>query len=158
MADNDFNKMIVKQCSNFFLGLSHFCLDYLEKIEQEGNGYDNANNGGRKSQKNNRQTKQGQSPNNESATNQGNRRGPAKKKRIIDPNMPKKPSTSFFLFRASISQKIKQEHQKATATDIAQLVSKEWRELPASKLKYWKDQYDENAKIYRIKVEEYKKN
>ena len=136
-------KVVIKQCSNFFLGLSEYCDDYLTELEKQNGSMPNkklkTSSGGITTQNNKQSSKKTK-----------------KAKEKVDPNMPKRPATAFFQFCASRKDKIKQQYPNFSATEITQLISKEWRELPQDKIVYYQDKYKEMYKDYKKKYDEYK--
>ena len=119
--DSEFMKVVIKQCSNLFQGLSEYCDDYQLELEK--------NNGNMPNKK--FKTNRGQINN---ATKKQASKRTKKVKEKVDPNMPKRPATAFFQFCASRKDKIKQQYPNFSATEITQLISKEWRELPQEKV------------------------
>ena len=138
--------VVIKQCSNFFLGLSEYCNDYLNDLEAGNDGQMNHSTG-----KKLKTSAQGEFI----ATQGGKGKREKKAKAVIDPDMPRKPITPFFQFCAHRRDKIKAQYPKFSATEITQLISKEWKELPKEKIQAYQDKYKDMYREYKIKIEEY---
>ena len=78
-----------------------------------------------------------------------------KSKADVDPNMPKKPNTPFFQFCAHRRDAIKAQYPKFSATEITQLISKEWKELPRERIQEYQDKYKDMYREYKVKIEDY---
>ena len=71
-----------------------------------------------------------------------------------DPNAPKRPQSSYFLFMNERRPILKEEHKDKSMTDISKLISAEWKAL-TDKTKY----ENKAAKLkaqYKIDLDEYK--
>jgi len=80
-----------------------------------------------------------------------------------DPNMPKRPLSSYFLFSNERRAVLQQKMPDKKLTELSKLISVEWKELSdeqkekyASKAKKAKDKYDKNLAAYK-KTEDYAK-
>ena len=144
MTDNEFQKVVIKQCSNFFLGLSEYCLEYLDQMNK-GGGLNIAKKRNTKGGSSSANTQSGKAPNRRSKKN----------KDLVDPNCPRKPPTSFFQFCASRKEKVKEQYPNFSATEIAQQLSKEWRELPEERSTYFKNKYKDMYADYKLRFADY---
>ena len=73
-----------------------------------------------------------------------------KPKKPVDPNCPKKPPSSYFLFTSEARPKLREEHPDTKITEIAKMLGKMWKELDEDK----KAVYDANAKTQKKEYEE----
>jgi len=72
-----------------------------------------------------------------------------KRKKVKDPNAPKKPLTAYFAWMSENRERIKSENEGASIGEVAKIAGEEWRELDAgSKSKY--------EKVYKAAMEKYK--
>ncbi|VEU21740.1 DEKNAAC102541 [Brettanomyces naardenensis] len=83
-----------------------------------------------------------------------------KKKKIRDPNAPKKPLTSFFLYSNFMRDVIIKERMRGGAEplsqpQIAQETSRRWKMLPEHEKVGWKDLYEDQKKAYDIELKKY---
>ncbi|KAG2181963.1 hypothetical protein INT43_006888 [Umbelopsis isabellina] len=81
-----------------------------------------------------------------------------KKKRSKDPNAPKRPMGSFFLFANDRREKLRKEHPDLDTKEIARKLGEEWKVLSDSKKKNWtqkadalKDRYNKDVEAYKTK-------
>ncbi|KAM3585806.1 hypothetical protein VKS41_002350 [Umbelopsis sp. WA50703] len=81
-----------------------------------------------------------------------------KKKRNKDPNAPKRPMGSFFLFANDRREKLRKEHPDLDTKEIARKLGEEWKDLSDSKKKNWtqkadalKDRYNKDVEAYKAK-------
>lgn len=133
--------VVIKQCSSFFMGLSEYCNDYLRDLEGE-----------------NPSTPPNPSKTLKTGTGQypGGKAGKKKAKKNkadIDPDQPRKPSTPFFQFCAHRRDAIKAQYPKFSATEITQLISKEWKELPRERIQYYQDTYKTMYADYKVRFQ-----
>jgi hypothetical protein len=141
--DKEFMTVVIKQCSSFFLGLSEYCNDYLRDLEGE-NPSDTPNKN--KTLK----TGTGQYPGGKAP-----KKKTKKNKADIDPDQPRKPSTPFFQFCAHRRDAIKAQYPKFSVTEITQLISKEWKELPRERIQYYQDTYKTMYADYKVRFQAY---
>jgi len=73
-----------------------------------------------------------------------------------DPDAPKKPATSYFLFSNAIRGKVKEEHPDLDQQQLASLMGAKWKALTAEERKVWEDKaalakekYAEEDKAYK---------
>ena len=140
--DKEFMTVVIKQCSAFFLGLSEYCNDYLQDLDGQTAGTGK----GSKSLK----TGNGQYPG-----GKGKGKKTKKNKADIDPDQPRKPSTPFFQFCAHRRDAIKAQYPKFSATEITQLISKEWKELPKERIQFYQDSYKQMYADYKVRFQAY---
>ncbi|ODQ80088.1 hypothetical protein BABINDRAFT_161080 [Babjeviella inositovora NRRL Y-12698] len=77
-----------------------------------------------------------------------------------DPNAPKKPLTTFFVFSAEVRQKIQDERKKNgeplyTSVELAQEVAKRWNELTDGEKEKYKNKYTTDMDLWRKEKELY---
>lgn len=82
-----------------------------------------------------------------------------KKKKKRDPNAPKKPLTSFFLYSTYMRDVIIKEKEKAgeqlSQPDIAKETSLRWKALSDEKKAEWKDLYEKEKVVYDVEIKKY---
>jgi hypothetical protein len=73
-----------------------------------------------------------------------------------DPDAPKKPATSYFLFSNAIRGKVKEEHPEMDQQQLASLMGSKWKALTIDERKVWEDKaalakekYAEEDKAYK---------
>ena len=79
-----------------------------------------------------------------------------RKRTVVDPDRPKQPQSSFFLFRASKIEEIKAEHPGTKITELAKLLGTMWAALPEKKKAVFKEQYEANKVVYQEKLTAYR--
>lgn len=82
------------------------------------------------------------------------------KKRKVDPNAPRKPVTSFFLFGADERQKIREEREESgqpplNNNDMTTELAARWGALGQKGQDPWKAKYQENLEKYRADKMDY---
>ncbi|GLJ37818.1 hypothetical protein SUGI_0769010 [Cryptomeria japonica] len=80
------------------------------------------------------------------------------KEKKADPNKPKKPLTSFFLFSKETRKKLANERSGISNDDIISLISIKWKDLGDAEKQMWEDQAARAMVQYKKEMEEYKKN
>jgi len=71
------------------------------------------------------------------------------------PALPKRPISAFFMFKADVYQKIKEENPEAKLTELAKIISMRWNELDKTEREKYK-QRDECAQaIYAREISIY---
>eukprot|EP01084_Bolivina_argentea_P064417 117495_1 len=73
-----------------------------------------------------------------------------------DPNRPKKPLSSFFLFSKQIRDEIKLQFGDKQMKLVAKEIGKKWKLLTEEQQKPYKDEANKLYKQYKIKLNEYK--
>jgi structure-specific recognition protein 1 len=83
-----------------------------------------------------------------------------KKRKQKDPNAPKRPSGSFFLFVNDRRPKLKKEHPELDGKEVLKRVSEEWNSLAEKDKKPWenkaideKERYQKALKAYQTTQE-----
>jgi hypothetical protein len=79
----------------------------------------------------------------------------AKKKRVVDPNAPKKPCTAYIYFSNSVREDIKLQNPEFTFTDIAKEMGKRFKQLDPEGKKYWQDIAMREKERYDRELEAY---
>lgn len=72
-----------------------------------------------------------------------------------DPNLPKKPLTSYMMFVQDERPKVRQEHPEATFGELSKLVGQRWKALSAKEKKTWQDKREEAVHVYETAVVAY---
>ena len=81
-----------------------------------------------------------------------------KKKRtaaIKDPNAPKKPLTSYFIFSMQMRDTVKKQMPNATSNEIASALGQIWRDMSPEEKKDFVQQHQENVKVYEAQMKDY---
>jgi hypothetical protein len=79
----------------------------------------------------------------------------AKKKRVVDPNAPKKPCTAYIYFSNSVREDIKLQNPEFTFTDIAKEMGRRFKQLDPEGKKYWQDIAMREKERYDRELEAY---
>ncbi|KAH9309548.1 hypothetical protein KI387_037459 [Taxus chinensis] len=79
------------------------------------------------------------------------------KQKNTDPNRPKKPLTSFFLFSKEIRKKLADERPRISNPDIISLISVKWKDLGVAEKQIWEDMAASAMVQYKKEMDEYKK-
>ncbi|KAF9268329.1 HMG-box [Marasmius fiardii PR-910] len=72
--------------------------------------------------------------------------GGSKRKRVKDPNAPKRPASSYIIFQNDVRQAIKQKNPNHTPAELRTLISQEWAKLKDEDKEYYKKEA-EAAKV-----------
>ena len=80
-----------------------------------------------------------------------------KKRKKKDPNAPKKPMTSYFLFQNELRRKHKEEGSSIRGKEFSKLASAKWKTLDQAEKKRYKDQYDILMVEFSKKKSDYEK-
>ena len=78
-----------------------------------------------------------------------------KKEKNSDADRPKKPLTPFFIFFMKRRDEIKTEYPNFNATDITELLGKEWRNLPEKDKTFYQDEFTKKYEQYKQELKEY---
>ncbi|GAW08225.1 non-histone chromosomal protein 6 [Lentinula edodes] len=79
-----------------------------------------------------------------------------KRKRVKkDPNAPKRPASSFFLFQNQIRQKVKEQHPDLPTAELRKLMSEQWSTLPEDQKNHYKQLAEELKVVYSEEKEKY---
>jgi len=84
-------------------------------------------------------------------------RGIAKDKPPKDNNAPKRPQSSYFFFLNKRRPELKAQYNDKKITDIAKMVSAEWKKISESDKKFYDEQAKKAKDEYTILITEYKK-
>ncbi|KAL6174816.1 hypothetical protein ACLB2K_051461 [Fragaria x ananassa] len=79
-------------------------------------------------------------------------------KKIVDPNKPKRPASSYILFSKEARKNLMEERPGISNSTITALISVKWKELSEEDRKVWNDQADEAMEAYKKELEEYNKS
>jgi len=66
-----------------------------------------------------------------------------------DPNAPKRPLSTFFLFSGDERPKIKKDNPSLSVADIAKLIGERWRSIGEDKKRH----YEERARVEKDRYE-----
>ncbi|XP_050230047.1 high mobility group B protein 13-like [Mercurialis annua] len=80
-----------------------------------------------------------------------------KKQQNVDPNRPKKPASSFFLFSKEARKTLMEERPGMNNSHIVALISVKWRELGDEEREMWNAKAAEAMEGYKKEMEEYNK-
>ncbi|GMQ01219.1 hypothetical protein CsSME_00047927 [Camellia sinensis var. sinensis] len=81
-----------------------------------------------------------------------------KKKKILDPNKPKKPASSFLLFSKEARKNLLEERLGINNSTLNALISVKWKELSEVDKQTWNEKAAEAKKAYKKELEEYNKS
>ena len=78
-----------------------------------------------------------------------------KKKAMKDPNAPKRNMSSYFLYSNATRDDVKVAKPEAKFGEIAQIISKHFKALPAEERAYWDEKAVEDKERYQKQKGEY---
>lgn len=81
-----------------------------------------------------------------------------KRKAPVDPDLPKKPITSYMLFYQAKKSKLLEKHPELSVIEISQKLGKRWRNLSDEKKQKYSDQWHNDMEDYNHKMMKYLKN
>ncbi|KAI7992088.1 High mobility group B protein 13 [Camellia lanceoleosa] len=81
-----------------------------------------------------------------------------KKKKILDPNKPKKPASSFLLFSKEARKNLLEERPGINNSTLNALISVKWKELSEEDKQTWNEKAAEAKEAYKKELEEYNKS
>ncbi|KAF6172998.1 hypothetical protein GIB67_006374 [Kingdonia uniflora] len=79
-----------------------------------------------------------------------------KEEKNTDPNKPKKPASSFILFRKETRMNLQQEVPGINNSRVNAIISVKWKELDDAERKLWTNKATEAMVVYKKELEEYK--
>jgi len=79
-----------------------------------------------------------------------------KRKKVKDPNAPKKPLTAYFAWMSENRERIKNENDGASIGEVAKIAGEEWRELDASSKSKYEKAYKAAMEKYKVEMANYK--
>jgi hypothetical protein len=74
-----------------------------------------------------------------------------------DPNAPKRPLSTFFLFSQDERPKIKKDNPSLSVADIAKVIGERWRSIGDDKKRGYEERARQEKERYDKEVAEYKK-
>jgi len=80
-----------------------------------------------------------------------------KRKKIKDPNAPKRPSTPYFMFMNDNRQRIKEMNPDCAVSDIGKIAGKMWADLDDDKKMEYTNDYQTKMEEWRQRMDAYKK-
>ncbi|CAC5424320.1 SSRP1 [Mytilus coruscus] len=89
---------------------------------------------------------------------EGSTRKKKKQKKDVDPNRPKRPRTSYFMWLSTNRNDIKEKNPDASLTDISKKGGELWRSMDASERGEWEQKFLKAKEEYNVALEEYLKN
>ncbi|WCJ26474.1 HMG (high mobility group) box protein [Euphorbia peplus] len=81
-----------------------------------------------------------------------------KKQQHADPNKPKKPASSFLVFRKEVRKTLMQERPEINNSTLNALISLKWKELSEEDRQSWNATAAEAMEVYKKELEEYNKS
>lgn len=81
-----------------------------------------------------------------------------KEEKNVDPNKPRKPASSYFLFSKEARKNVLQERPGINNSTLNALVSLKWKELNEQERQIWNEKAAEAKEVYKKELEEYNKN
>ncbi|XP_021846691.1 high mobility group B protein 13 [Spinacia oleracea] len=81
----------------------------------------------------------------------------SKEEKVTDPNKPKRPVSSFFLFSMEERKNLVKERSETSYSTVTALISLKWKELSEEEKKGWNDKAAESMAAYKKELEEYNK-
>ncbi|CAF1575773.1 unnamed protein product [Rotaria magnacalcarata] len=82
---------------------------------------------------------------------------PRVRKSEKDPNAPKRPLSTFFLFSQDERPKIKKDNPSLSVADVAKLIGERWRSITEDKKRHYEERARAEKERYDKAVAEYKK-
>ncbi|XP_050377231.1 high mobility group B protein 13-like [Argentina anserina] len=79
-------------------------------------------------------------------------------KKVVDPNKPKRPASSYILFSKEARKNLMEERPGINNSTITALISVKWKELNEEERKVYNDQVAEAMEAYKKELEEYNKS
>lgn len=74
-----------------------------------------------------------------------------------DPNAPKRPLSTFFLFSQDERPKIKKDNPSLSVADIAKVIGERWRSIGDDKKRQYEERARQEKERYDREITEYKK-
>ncbi len=74
-----------------------------------------------------------------------------------DPNAPKRPLSTFFLFSQDERPKIKKDNPSLSVADIAKLIGERWRSIGEDKKRHYEERARQEKERYDREITAYKK-
>ncbi|XP_071693840.1 high mobility group B protein 13-like [Rutidosis leptorrhynchoides] len=87
-----------------------------------------------------------------------NKKDEKKNKKIKDPNMPKRPPSSFLLFSKQARKDLSEEKPGISNAQVTALISVKWKELSEEEKQKWNSEAAEAMEAYKKELEEYNKS
>lgn len=81
-----------------------------------------------------------------------------RKKKLNDPNKPKKPASSFLLFSIETRKNLYEERPGISNSTVSALISVKWKELSEKEKQTWNEEAAEAMEAYKKELEEYTKS
>ncbi|KAK1378155.1 High mobility group B protein 6 [Heracleum sosnowskyi] len=78
-------------------------------------------------------------------------------KKIVDPNKPKRPASSFFLFSKEARKTISEERPGINNSTLNALISVKWKEISQEEKQLWNEKAGGAMEAYKKELEEYNK-
>ncbi|KAL6500586.1 High mobility group B protein 6 [Orobanche gracilis] len=80
-----------------------------------------------------------------------------RKEKNVDPNKPKKPASSFFIFSKEARKALAEERPGITNSTLTALISVKWKELGNEDKQIWNGKVAERMEAYKKEMEAYNK-
>ena len=75
-----------------------------------------------------------------------------------DPNAPKRPLSTFFLFSQDERPKIKKDNPSLSVADIAKMIGERWRGIGEEKKRHYEDRARTEKERYEREITAYKQS
>lgn len=75
-----------------------------------------------------------------------------------DPNAPKRPLSTFFLFSQDERPKIKKDNPSLSVADIAKLIGERWRTISEDRKRHYEEKARQEKERYDREIAEYKQH
>lgn len=75
-----------------------------------------------------------------------------------DPNAPKRPLSTFFLFSQDERPKIKKDNPSLSVADIAKMIGERWRGIGEDKKRHYEERARQEKERYEREIATYKQN
>ncbi|XP_057802606.1 high mobility group B protein 13-like [Salvia miltiorrhiza] len=90
--------------------------------------------------------------------NKENRQKKKNEEKIVDPNKPKRPASSFLLFSKETRKSLVEERPGVNNSTITALISLKWKEISEEEKQVWNEKAAEAMEAYKKELETYNKN
>ncbi|KAL9242921.1 hypothetical protein vseg_016878 [Gypsophila vaccaria] len=80
-----------------------------------------------------------------------------KEEKVVDPNKPKRPTSSYFMFCKEERKNLLNEKPDLNNSTITALISMKWKEMSEDEKKIWNAKAAEGMEAYKKELEEYNK-
>ena len=78
-----------------------------------------------------------------------------RKRKVVDPNRPKQPQSSFFLFREAKFDEVKKENPESKITELAKILGTRWKALADKDKEVYQKIYEKNKIKWKADMVKY---